>query len=398
MAATDAPTTPPAWADFVHTGPDTLAGRYMRSFWQPVYVAKDLPLSKARPARIMAQDLTVYRGERGEPHVVGPSCAHRGTQLSIGWVEGDAIRCRYHGWVYDPTGQCVEQPGEPEPFCQRIHVAGYPTQEYLGLVFAYLGEGEPPELPRFPDFEKHGVLDCWSQLHGCNFFNAIDNDPIHVYFVHRSPGRDWTRWTGEVPVVWGEETAYGMQQNVLRPGGAVDSLMRGMPNISFRPRKDYLEPADLGPTDHLQWRVPKDDDSHIVFTANLIHLTPDEVEERRRQRDPNSIEDGVSTIDIAEQILGGLMDLDELPLPPGIRLTQVQDEATQMGQGRIPNRHTEHLGRTDGAVVAYRQLWMRELRNLAEGRPIKRWIAPSIAEHGAPAPADHAPWSGVVRG
>lgn len=81
-------------------------------------------------------------------------------------------------------------------------------------------------------------------------------------------------------------------------------------------------------------------------------------------------------MEFTEQILSGAMDLDNTGLPAGARLTQVQDEATQVGQEPIPDRSQEHLGRTDGAVIAYRQIWMRELRNLAEGRPIKRWVAP----------------------
>ncbi|MBM2811214.1 MAG: hypothetical protein HW416_1973, partial [Chloroflexi bacterium] len=88
------------WRDFVHTGPDTLAGRYLRTFWHPVYLAKDLAPGRATPIHIMGEDFTLYRGETGTPHIVAFRCAHRGTQLSTGWVEGDEIRCFYHGWKY----------------------------------------------------------------------------------------------------------------------------------------------------------------------------------------------------------------------------------------------------------------------------------------------------------
>ena len=127
------------WADFEHTGPGTLAGRYLRRFWQPFYRSQDLKSGMAMPVKVMNEEFTLYRGETGTPHLVGFRCAHRGTQLSSGWIEGDSLRCRYHGWVYDSSGQCVEQPAEPEPFCQRIKVRGYPVKEYLGLIFVYLG-------------------------------------------------------------------------------------------------------------------------------------------------------------------------------------------------------------------------------------------------------------------
>lgn len=76
----------------VYTGPGTLAGRYLRMFWQPVYRAEDLAPGRAMPIRIMSEDFTLYRGEGGIPHVVAFRCAHRGTQLSAGWVEEDCIR------------------------------------------------------------------------------------------------------------------------------------------------------------------------------------------------------------------------------------------------------------------------------------------------------------------
>src|SRR5207253_760756 len=105
------------WLDVAHVGPNTLAGRYLRRFWHPVYLARDLPPGRAKPVRIMGEDFTLYRGEGGTAHAVAFRCAHRGTQLSTGWVEGDEIRCFYHGWKYGPDGQCAEQPAEPEPFC-----------------------------------------------------------------------------------------------------------------------------------------------------------------------------------------------------------------------------------------------------------------------------------------
>src|SRR5207302_10376505 len=99
------------------------------------------------------------QGGRGQVHAVAFRCAHRGTQLSTGWVEGDDIRCFYHGWKYDGSGQCTEQPAEPEPFCSRIKIRSYPVHEYLGLVWAYLGEGEAPPFRRIAQLEAESELD-----------------------------------------------------------------------------------------------------------------------------------------------------------------------------------------------------------------------------------------------
>src|SRR5918995_1059361 len=71
--------------DFVHTGPGTLAGRYLRMIWQPVYASEDLKPGYAAPIRIMSEDFTLYRGESGAAYIVDFRCAHRGTQLSNSW-------------------------------------------------------------------------------------------------------------------------------------------------------------------------------------------------------------------------------------------------------------------------------------------------------------------------
>src|SRR5688572_25989509 len=142
------------FTDFAHTGPGTLAGRYMRSFWQPVARGRDLASGRAKPLRVMSEDFTIYRGESGTAHLVAFRCAHRGTQLSTGWVEGDEIRCFYHGWKYDGSGQCVEQPAEDATFAAKVKIKSYPTQAYAGLVFAYFGEGEPPPMSRHWELER----------------------------------------------------------------------------------------------------------------------------------------------------------------------------------------------------------------------------------------------------
>src|SRR6266540_3965102 len=173
--------------DFVSAGPETLAGRFLRRFWQPVYCTHELPPGRAVPIRVMGEDFTLYRGESGTPHLVGDRCAHRGTQLSVGWVEGECIRCRYHGWKYDASGQCVETPGEDPDFARRVHLRSYPTTEYVGLVFAYLGEGEAPPFRRYPDLDAPGVVvtDPPEYL-PCSFWNRIDNDAAHGAWTHRS--------------------------------------------------------------------------------------------------------------------------------------------------------------------------------------------------------------------
>ncbi|SRR6266545_6664360 len=122
MAVANGATTNLRTDELARVGPGTLAGRFLRGFWQPIYLADDLRPARAVPLHLLAEDFTLYRGEGG-PHLVAFRCAHRGTQLSTGWVEGDCIRCFYHGWKYDASGQCVEQPAEEPDFAPRSRSA-----------------------------------------------------------------------------------------------------------------------------------------------------------------------------------------------------------------------------------------------------------------------------------
>ena len=74
------------YMDCFPTGPNTIAGKYMRKFWHPVERAEDIKPGWAKPIRIMSEDFTLYRGESGTPRVVEFRCPHRQSQLSVGWV------------------------------------------------------------------------------------------------------------------------------------------------------------------------------------------------------------------------------------------------------------------------------------------------------------------------
>src|SRR4051794_4118644 len=143
--------------DPVYTAPGTPAGRLMRSYWQPVLRSKDLEAGTVQPLTVMSEQFTIYRGEDGAAVVMAPRCAHRLTVLSVGTVEGNCLRCMFHGWKFGPDGQCVEAPGEGERLVAKARVRTYPTREVHGLIFAFLGDGEPGEFPDLEGFSRaHG--------------------------------------------------------------------------------------------------------------------------------------------------------------------------------------------------------------------------------------------------
>ncbi len=201
--------------DLARTGPGTLMGRFMRRFWLPVYRAEDLKPGHAKPIRVMSEDFALYRGASGAPQVIAYRCPHRGAPMHLGWVEGDDIRCVYHGWKFDCAGQCIEQPAEEAGFARKVTMRSVPTREFLGLIYAYFGamdeKGAPPAFPPYPAPLAEGLVENpVPPLIPCNWLQCFENsmDEVHVAFVHRQGGSHSGMY--DLPEIGAEETDWGM--------------------------------------------------------------------------------------------------------------------------------------------------------------------------------------------
>jgi 5,5'-dehydrodivanillate O-demethylase len=281
-------------------------------------------------------------------------CAHRGSQLSTGWVEGDCIRCFYHGWKYDSTGQCVEMPAEGPTFPPKVRIESYPTEEYLGLIFAYLGEGEAPPLRRFPEFEAEGLLETVSYERPCNYFQNVENvvDEVHVGFVHRESGFTAGGLNWDLPEITAEETEYGLAEYGRRANGVVRLTCLLMPN-SFLLKIPAEDPAETDWRDLLGWRVPIDDVSHFGFMVQFLHVNGDDA--RRYQQAASARRAQVaalpSAVGIARAVLAGELRTEDVP--DRLDVVGIQDYVAQAGQGAIADEpggilsrrgHLGHLG------------------------------------------------------
>ena len=175
--------------DFVHTGPGTLAGRYLRMFWQPVCCSHELSVAQALPIRIMDEEFTLYRGESGQVVALHDRCPHRGALLSKGRREGDSVRCMYHGIRYDATGRCTQIPGQ-DMIPPKLRVRSYPIVERNHLVWIWMGdparadEAQIVDFPYLSDPQWKGIPDY---IHyDANYLLIMDNlsDFGHLAFVH----------------------------------------------------------------------------------------------------------------------------------------------------------------------------------------------------------------------
>ena len=362
--------------DFSRTGPETPAGRYLRRFWIPFAVLDDVKAGRARTVHVLGEAFTYYRGAGGSPHLIAATCAHRGTLLATGWVEDDCIRCFYHGWKYDAGGQCVEQPAEQSEFAAKVKVAGYPTREYLGLVFAYFGTGEPPEFPRLAAFEQPGFIEARSNTRNTNYFNQLENsvDQVHINFVHRRSGFEAQGSNREIPVVTGEETDYGIFRDHRYSDGKRRIGHILMPIAMFT--KVYDE--DRGWTDHLAWRVPVDDTRHTSFIVDRIEKSGAELDAYRATRveRERQLREMPPSDDLVRAILSGDLHVDEVDIAHP-NLLGIQDDVALGAQAPLHERAPDRLGRSDVQVILLRKIWGRELQALARGTAVKNWTWPA---------------------
>lgn len=367
-----------ARSTMAQTDQGTLAGRYLRQFWQPVLLSEQLLPGRALPVQLMGQSLTVYRGQQGAVHAVGFRCAHRNAQLSVGTVEGDQLRCLYHGWKYDSTGACVERPAECDAGrAGSINVGSYPTDETLGLIFVYLGDGAPPAHLRFPEFEDPGVREAYTYERACNYFLNIENgvDEAHLPFTHAGSVFDVLNYA--VPEIAARETEYGLVQTGTRADGRVFEAHFMMPNILTFCYPASDDPAVKGWTLYLSWRVPLDDIRHMTFIVE--HFKVDEADiqpfKARRQARALRMASLMPREEARRSIFAGRAQLKDFADRPDYLL--LGDDVVQCAQGATYDKSAEKLGRSDVAILLLRRLWTRELQALSAGTATQAWKYPS---------------------
>jgi phenylpropionate dioxygenase-like ring-hydroxylating dioxygenase large terminal subunit len=159
----------------------------LRHFWMPVAYSADLT---DRPLG------TVLFGERlvaarlgGKIVVWDDLCRHRGTALSLGWVEGNRLRCAYHGWTYDDTGTVCDIPARPELSGKlKVTIPSYPVAEAAGLVWTCLDQEPRFPVPEFPELDdpNYRTISIEPYEWHCSVGRRLENlfDFSHFAFVH----------------------------------------------------------------------------------------------------------------------------------------------------------------------------------------------------------------------
>jgi len=174
------------------TGPGTPMGDLFRSYWLPALLAEELPENDCPQVRvkILSERLIAFRDSDGRYGLMDEFCAHRGVSLWFGRNEESGLRCSYHGWKYDVTGQCVDVPSEPEEsgFRARIKLRSYPLVQIGDILWTHLGD--PEHRPPMPEWEPYMVpkeqtftSKRWQES---NWLQALEGgiDSSHVSWLH----------------------------------------------------------------------------------------------------------------------------------------------------------------------------------------------------------------------
>ena len=369
-------------------GPGTPMGETIRRYWMPALLSFELPEPDCAPVRLklLGESLVAFRDTSGRIGIVAERCPHRGASLWLGRNEEDGLRCVYHGWKYDVTGQCVDMMNEPGQFdfSSKVKVTAYPTEEFGGVVWTYMGPAaQKPAPPKFEwtqVAESHRyVTKVWEE---CNWLQALEGgiDTSHAPIMHRalrqetagqgiSPSSAFVR--GNAPTLEVETTDYGYRYFGIREMPEGGRYVRGyhfvMPFTQLRPNG----PKPI--VDGHFW-VPMDDYNVMVYNFGYTFgdepLTHEETYGRNAGNNFGTdvdVENGFRSFNNVSNNWNIDRQVQKTDTFTGIPGINTQDRAVQESMGPIMDRTLEHLGPADKAIIATRRLLEQAVRTVQDG-------------------------------
>jgi 5,5'-dehydrodivanillate O-demethylase len=325
----------------------TPMGDLLRRYWMPIAATAELDDSPTKPVRLLGEDLVLYKDGGGTYGLIERSCPHRGADLAHGMVDQCGLRCNYHGWSFNESGQCIAQPFEERAhpgFKERIRVKAYPVRANAGLLWAYLGPPPAPLVPNWRNFYKKGYKHvCFARV-PCNWLQMMENtfDQLHNEWMHdkwsfyiRDGAVPADRW--ELKDVIHREFDYGWTAEVQYVGhdDVFPDRVILWPNYSFI---------------HLfEWYVPIDNETTLmVLWHNVPFRAPEPFTQERIPYWTGLItEPGTDRL---------------LTRPP-----RNQDILVWIGQGRVVDRTREHLGTSDLGIIAFRKKLFEQIAVITNG-------------------------------
>ena len=308
-------------------------------------------------------------------------------------MEDGGLRCPFHGWLYDATGVCLDQPAEPpdSPLRDKRLQPAYPCAERNGIVFAYLGPGEPPPFPQFDCFRAPAAYTfAFKGLIACNWLQALEVgiDPAHASFLHRffqdddpadSYGRQFRGATmgADMPMtrilrqfprpdIEVEDTDYGLRIAALRRLTETEMHIR-VTNLAFP--QAFVIPMSKTMT-ITQWHVPVNDTQCYWYAIFTSFDAPVDKAQMRAQRlelyelpdyIPRKNQSNAYGFDPYEQRASTYTGMGSD--------INVHDQWAVESMGAVQDRTKEHLGQTDRAIIRYRRMLLKAIDDVVAGNP-----------------------------
>ncbi|MFM8547879.1 MAG: Rieske 2Fe-2S domain-containing protein [Betaproteobacteria bacterium] len=372
----------------------TMMGEYLRRYWHPVALSDELPDPDCAPLRIrvLGEDLVLFRDSAGRTGLLERACAHRGADLFFGRNEEGGLRCIYHGWKFDRTGACVDMPNVPPgaAYHGRMRIKAYPTNEFAGMVWAYLGpQSAQPE--RVPQLEAGLVPPSHrfvtKRLVECNWTHSMEGalDTAHFSFLHMPAP---ARLRDDNPAVAADLARLRWLRNDPMPrfklidhdvGFLIGGARTADPGEHYWRLTQFMLPthsitpsAMPGETLYGYTWTPIDDTRCWVYTYAWHPDRPLDEAERARYAQGGYgqfAELGPGYVPVRNRSNDYLLSRDEQRNVSftGVRGIAEQDQMAQESQGVVVDRSREHLTATDVAIVHFRRLMLGQARALAAG-------------------------------
>ncbi|MBK5565403.1 Rieske 2Fe-2S domain-containing protein [Ensifer sp. SSB1] len=369
------------------TGPGTPMGDMFRCYWIPALLAEELPDNDCAPVRVklLGERLLAFRDSEGRYGLIDEFCAHRGVSLWFGRNEQGGLRCPYHGWKYDHTGQCTEVPSEPKEsgYCGKIKLKNYPLVKIGDILWTYMGpaDKQPPhpewEFSLVPS-EQTFTSKRWQE---CNWLQAMEGgiDSSHVSWLHSGSLNSDPLFKGargnkynmsdSRPFFEVTDSAGGLYIGARRNAEEGHYYWRVTPWVM--PSFTMVPPRGNHPV-HGHFWIPIDDENCWAWSFDYRPERALTQEERQAMIDGKGIH--VAYVPgtyrpLANKDNDYLMDREAQrkgTTYSGVEGIAMQDASLQESMGPIVDRSKENLVSTDNGIIMARHRLMKAARALRD--------------------------------
>ena len=364
-------------------GPETPGGALLRRYWHPVLKASEIEADGApKQVRLLGENFVAFRATDGSVGLVDEYCPHRCASLALARNEHNGLRCLFHGWKLDVTGSVVETPSEPPQhnnLINKVRTRSHQVREVAGLIWAYIGEGEPAPFPAFP-FTSLPLdhIDVAQVPGACNWVQLLEGqvDSSHLSHLHSS---SVTATLGDLaredraPQFEVENTPWGFHVAAVRTkqdGRRYTRLTEFvMPYWEFIPPVAGPETPEYDNAPRLVvCQVPVDDTHTTVWYVMWKYHQP-------------LVRGGPGTMwqvwNAQNEAHAGrpMWGQDRAKMKDGhftgIENLLAEDMAVAEAMGPIVDRSRENLGSSDTAVARFRRQFLAAIRDNEQGAPAR---------------------------